>query len=140
MYGEVWPRVSDSGRVFLLHVGKANTETKRNADSAMIEVFGVEPLETGGISLLPADPNFSVGKYASNGEVLRGIMWDKMRIVSRGKQTRRQFMGIDLPLWSVEEFWIPQAKGAPIHQAIVNGNYAPSMFKDGKPVLTIPSG
>ena len=139
-YGNVWPKVTDSGRVFLLEIGKTNTETKRNADLAMISVCGVSPLVVGGIGLLdPGSSSFGVAKYETNADVVKGILWDQMRIVSRGKKTIHQFLGVDLPLWEVEEFWIPQANGTTIHQAIVNGNFVGTMIVDGKQKLMIPA-
>jgi hypothetical protein len=138
-YGEVWPRVTNSGRVFLMNLGKTNTETKRDADLAMISIGGVPPLGAGGIGLLsPDSASFGVAPYRTNAEVKKGILWDKMKIVSRGKKTTHQFLGVDLPLWEVEEFWIPQANGTTIHQAIVNGNFAWTKIVDGKQKLMIP--
>jgi hypothetical protein len=83
---------------------------------------------------------FGVAYYPSNAEVKKGIRWNQVRIVSHGKKTTHQFLGVDLPLWEVEEFWIPQANGTTIHQAIYNGNFAPATIVDGKQKLLIPEG
>ena len=138
-YGEVWPIVTDSGRMFLLELGKANTGTQRNVDRAEIVIAGVGTINAGGIGLLRSDDQtLGVAKYTNNEEVKKGIRWDKVKIVSHGKKTTQQYLGVELPLWEVEEFWIPQANGTTIHQAIINGNFAPTVIENGNRRLLIP--
>ena len=140
-YGEVWPIVTDSGRMFLLELGKANTGTQRNVDRAEIVIAGVGTINAGGIGLLRSDDQtLGVAKYTNNEEVKKGIRWDKVKIVSHGKKTTQQYLGVELPLWEVEEFWIPQANGTTIHQAIIHGNFAPTVIENGNRRLLIPEG
>ncbi len=142
-YGDVYPAVSDSGRVFLLSLnGASGKASLGQRDHATIQIGGPGAQGIGGLELLGQNTWVDTGgSYSTCAEAVRGIKWDQMRIVSRGILSTRNYDGLPLPAWSIEEFTIPQDNGRTIHEAIVGDKLAPKrILPDGKKVLDLPEG